>query len=161
LQSVNYMPPKSILCFNFKHRLFEVRFTSLIGIHSYLNALKFYFVVVNMLVLQHSSFRDSSELTAVVGLFQGYTSFWNDSISSALRGCIIVELCLRGRLELEKAGMRRRGLLSRKVRCKSELPTGDVLLDEALKHVKDTQPLETTQTWIEYLSGLYLYCLFL
>lgn len=89
---------------------------------------------------------------------QGYTSFWNDSISSALRGCILVELCLRGRLELEKAGMRRRGLLSRKVHCKSESPTGDVLLDEALKHVKETQPLETTQTWIEYLSGMHVYC---
>jgi len=51
--------------------------------------------------------------------------------------------------------MRRRGLLSRKVHCKSELPTGDVLLDEALKHIKETHPLETTQTWIEYLSGVY------
>ena len=90
-------------------------------------------------------------------LLQGYTSFWNDSISSALRGCILVELCLRGRLELEKAGMRRRGLLSRKVHCKSESPTGDVLLDEVLKHVKETQPLETTQTWIEYLSGMQVY----
>jgi len=52
--------------------------------------------------------------------------------------------------------MRRRGLLSRKVHCKSELPTGDVLLDEALKHVKETHPLETTQTWIEYLSGWFV-----
>jgi len=51
--------------------------------------------------------------------------------------------------------MRRRGLLSRKVRCKSELPTGDVLLDEALKHIKETQPLENAQTWIEYLSGVF------
>jgi len=56
--------------------------------------------------------------------------------------------------------MRRRGLLSRKVHCKSELATGDVLLDEALKHIKETQPLETTQTWIEYLSGVYFYCIF-
>jgi len=95
----------------------------------------------------------SAELTMLFVFLQGYTSFWNDSISSALRGCILVELCLRGRLELEKAGMRRRGLLSRKVHCKSELPTGDVLLDEALKHIKETQPPETTQTWIEYLSG--------
>jgi len=51
--------------------------------------------------------------------------------------------------------MRRRGLLSRKVHCKSEYPTGDVLLDEALKHVKETHPPETTQTWIEYLSGMF------
>ncbi|RZF44892.1 hypothetical protein LSTR_LSTR004517 [Laodelphax striatellus] len=81
---------------------------------------------------------------------QGYTSFWNDSISSGLRGCILIELGLRGRVELEKAGMRRKGLLSRKVLVKSETPTGDVLLDEALKHMKDTDPPETVQSWIEY-----------
>lgn len=84
---------------------------------------------------------------------EGYTSFWNDSISSGLRGCILIELGLRGRVELEKAGMRRKGLLSRKVLVKSETPTGDVLLDEALKHMKDTDPPETVQSWIEYLSG--------
>ena len=46
---------------------------------------------------------------------EGYTSFWNDCISSGLRGCILIELALRGRIELERAGMRRKGLLSRKV----------------------------------------------
>ncbi|OWR44700.1 putative golgi phosphoprotein 3 [Danaus plexippus plexippus] len=84
---------------------------------------------------------------------EGYTSFWNDCISSGLRGCILIELGLRGRVELERAGMRRKGLLSRKVIVKSDSPTGDVLLDEALKHMKDTDPPETVQSWIEYLSG--------
>jgi len=84
---------------------------------------------------------------------EGYTSFWNDCISSGLRGCILAELALRGRIELEKTGLRRRGLDSRKIICKSDTPTGDVMLDEALKHIKETQPPETTQTWIEYLSG--------
>ena len=84
---------------------------------------------------------------------QGYTSFWNDCISSGLRGCILAELGLRGRVELEKAGMRKRGLLTRKLLLKSDAPTGDVLLDEALKHLKDTDPPETVQSWIEYLSG--------
>uniref|UniRef100_A0A0A9ZC48 Golgi phosphoprotein 3 n=1 Tax=Lygus hesperus TaxID=30085 RepID=A0A0A9ZC48_LYGHE len=84
---------------------------------------------------------------------EGYTSFWNDCISSGLRGCILIELGLRGRVELEKAGMRRKSLLSRKVILKSDIPTGDVLLDEALKHVRDTNPPETVQSWIEYLSG--------
>lgn len=84
---------------------------------------------------------------------EGYTSFWNDCISSGLRGCILAELSLRGRVELEKTGMRRRSLLNRKVLCKSDSPTGDVLLDEALKHIKETQPPETIQSWIEYLSG--------
>ena len=83
---------------------------------------------------------------------EGYTSFWNDCISTGLRGCILVELALRGRIELEKAGMRRRGLLSRKLIVKNPNATGDVLLDEALKHIKDTQP-ETLQSWIDYLSG--------
>ena len=85
--------------------------------------------------------------------FQGYTSFWNDCISSGLRGCVLVELSLRGRIALEKTGLRRRSLGNRKVTCLSETPTGDSLLDEALKHIKDTKPLETVQTWIDYLSG--------
>ena len=31
---------------------------------------------------------------------EGYTSFWNDCISSGLRGCILIELALIGRIEL-------------------------------------------------------------
>lgn len=88
-----------------------------------------------------------------VPLAQGYTSFWNDCISSGLRGCILIELGLRGRVELERAGMRRKALTSRKLILKSDTPTGDVLLDEALKHIKETEPPETVQSWIEYLSG--------
>lgn len=84
---------------------------------------------------------------------QGYTSFWNDCISTGLRGCILVELSLRSRIELEKAGMRRRSLLNRKILVKNGQPTGDVLLDEALKHIKDTHPTETLQSWVDYLSG--------
>lgn len=84
---------------------------------------------------------------------EGYTSFWNDCISSGLRGCILIELGLRGRVELEKIGMRRRSLLMRKLIVKSETLIGDVLLDEALKHIKETDPPETVQSWIEYLSG--------
>ena len=51
--------------------------------------------------------------------------------------------------------MRRKGLLLRKVVVKSSDPCGDVLLDEALKHIKETSESfpETVQTWIEYLSG--------
>lgn len=36
---------------------------------------------------------------------------------------------------------------------KSDKPTGDVILDEALKHIKETAPSETVVSWIEYLSG--------
>ncbi|KAI1301265.1 Golgi phosphoprotein 3 -like protein sauron [Halotydeus destructor] len=84
---------------------------------------------------------------------EGYTSFWNDCISTGLRGCLLVELSLRGRIELEKGGLRRRALLNRKIIVKSSTPTGDVLLDEALKHMKETEPPETLQNWIDYLSG--------
>jgi len=86
---------------------------------------------------------------------EGYTSFWNDCISSGLRGCILIELALRGRIELERAGMRRKSLLNRKVIMKSAEPCGDVLLDESLKHIRETSDSapETVQTWIEYLSG--------
>merc|ERR1712061_173471 len=84
---------------------------------------------------------------------EGYTSFWNDCISSGLRGCILIELALRGRIELERAGMRRKSLLSRKLAVKNTDPCGDVLLDEALKHMKETEYPESIQTWIEYLSG--------
>ena len=66
---------------------------------------------------------------------------------------MLVELGLRGRIELEKTGMRRRGLLSRKIICKNATPTGDILLDEALKHIKETTPPDNVQSWIELLSG--------
>ncbi|KAL4629533.1 Golgi phosphoprotein 3-like [Arapaima gigas] len=84
---------------------------------------------------------------------EGYTSFWNDCISSGLRGCILIELALRGRIQLEPASMRKKKLLDRKVLFKSEAPTGDVLLDEALKHIKATEPPENVQSWIELLTG--------
>ncbi|KAL3081020.1 hypothetical protein niasHS_000655 [Heterodera schachtii] len=84
---------------------------------------------------------------------EGYTSFWNDCISSGLRGCVLIELALRGRIELERAGMRKKGFSSRKVILKNEKMTGDVILDEALKHIKETPQKETVVSWIEYLSG--------
>lgn len=89
---------------------------------------------------------------------EGYTSFWNDCISSGLRGCMLIELGLRGRIELEGTGMRKRALSGRRVvlaagSSSSERPTGDVLLDETLRHIKQTDPGECTQDWIELLSG--------
>lgn len=39
------------------------------------------------------------------------------------------------------------------VLLKNDQPTGDVILDEALKHIKETRPPETVTSWIEYLSG--------
>jgi len=84
---------------------------------------------------------------------EGYTSFWNDCISSGLRGCMMIELGLRGRVELEKTVMRRKSLLNRKVIYLADTPTGDVILDEAAKLMKDTDPPETIPSWVELLSG--------
>ncbi|XP_074020557.1 Golgi phosphoprotein 3-like [Numenius arquata] len=84
---------------------------------------------------------------------EGYTSFWNDCISSGLRGGILIELALRGRIRLEPLSMRKKRLLERKVLLKSDAPTGDVLLDETLRHIKATESAETVQTWIELLTG--------
>lgn len=87
---------------------------------------------------------------------EGYTSFWNDCISSGLRGCMLIELGLRQRVELEKNGMRKRSLATRKILpkdAKADRPTGDVLLDEAVKHIKSTEPPEGVQDWVELLSG--------
>ncbi|NWI28615.1 GLP3L protein, partial [Sula dactylatra] len=84
---------------------------------------------------------------------EGYTSFWNDCISSGLRGGILIELALRGRICLEPPSIRKKRLLERKVLLKSDVPTGDVLLDETLRHIKATETAETVQTWIELLTG--------
>lgn len=69
---------------------------------------------------------------------------------------MIIELGLRGRIELEKTGMRRKSLLNRRVLYKNDNLTGDVLLDEALKHIKETDPPDTAQNWIELLSGKWV-----
>ncbi|KAM5256268.1 Golgi phosphoprotein 3-like isoform 1-T1 [Ctenodactylus gundi] len=93
---------------------------------------------------------------------EGYTSFWNDCISSGLRGGILIELAMRGRISLEPPTLRKKRLLDRKVLLKSDSPTGDVLLDETLKHIKATEPTETVQTWIELLTAfcfpVFIHC---
>ncbi|XP_051631597.1 Golgi phosphoprotein 3-like [Manacus candei] len=84
---------------------------------------------------------------------EGYTSFWNDCISSGLRAGILIELALRGRIRLEPLALRRKRLLDRKVLLQSDTPTGDVLLDETLRHIKATESPETVPAWIELLTG--------
>lgn len=67
---------------------------------------------------------------------------------------MMIELGLRGRVELEKVGMRRKSLMNRKVIFLNDQPTGDVILDEAQKLIKETDPAETIPTWVELLSGM-------
>ncbi|XP_076216093.1 Golgi phosphoprotein 3-like isoform X2 [Aptenodytes patagonicus] len=45
------------------------------------------------------------------------------------------------------------GLKDKEVLLKSDAPTGDVLLDETLRHIKATESAETVQTWIDLLTG--------
>ncbi|NXL84677.1 GLP3L protein, partial [Alectura lathami] len=85
---------------------------------------------------------------------EGYPSFWNDCLSPGLRGGILIELALRGRIQLERvSATKKQQLLDRKVLLKSAAPTGDVLLDETLRHIKAAETTETVQTWIDLLTG--------
>ncbi|KAK0713016.1 Golgi phosphoprotein 3-domain-containing protein [Lasiosphaeria miniovina] len=84
---------------------------------------------------------------------QGYLSFWNDNISYALRGCIVLELALRGRISMQKDNSRRRfPLPDRVIEVIDSTLTGEVLLDEALK-MMDTSEKMSVNSWIDLLSG--------
>lgn len=84
-------------------------------------------------------------------------SFWNDNISYALRGCILIELALRKRIALVKDPNRRRLPLSeRMVEVVDDRQTGETILDETLKMMKQTQEAGEklgVNSWIDLLSG--------
>ncbi|KAJ3560962.1 hypothetical protein NP233_g10494 [Leucocoprinus birnbaumii] len=87
---------------------------------------------------------------------QGYLSFWNDNISYALRGCILIELALRRRIALVKDPNRRRlPLAERLVEVIDDRQTGETILDEAMKLMKMQQETEklSVNSWIDLLSG--------
>lgn len=85
---------------------------------------------------------------------EGYLSFWNDNISYALRGCILLELAFRGKITLVNDPARRRFELSdRLVEVIDTEPTGEVLLDEALKIMKNDEGHLSVSNWIDLLSG--------
>ena len=84
---------------------------------------------------------------------QGYLSFWNDNISYALRGCILMELALRRRIGMVKDSARRRyPLPDRLIEVIDERQTGETILDEALKMIKASEKMGVG-TWIDLLSG--------
>ncbi|KAJ4480972.1 Golgi phosphoprotein 3-domain-containing protein [Lentinula aciculospora] len=70
---------------------------------------------------------------------QGYLSFWNDNISYALRGCILIELALRRRIAVVGVNRRSMGLSERLVEVVDDRITGETILDETLKMMKVTQ----------------------
>ncbi|CAE6448741.1 unnamed protein product [Rhizoctonia solani] len=84
---------------------------------------------------------------------QGYLSFWNDNISYALRGCIIMELALRRRIAMVKDSARRRyPLPDRLIEVIDERQTGETILDEALKMIKTSEKMGVGM-WIDLMSG--------
>ncbi|KAI1396985.1 Golgi phosphoprotein 3 [Hypoxylon fuscum] len=84
---------------------------------------------------------------------QGYLSFWNDNISYALRGCIVLELAFRGRISMQKDPSRRRfPLADRVIEVVDDTLTGEVLLDEALKMMKQSEKMSVS-SWIDLMSG--------
>ncbi|KAI0179840.1 Golgi phosphoprotein 3 [Hypoxylon sp. FL1284] len=84
---------------------------------------------------------------------QGYLSFWNDNISYALRGCIVLELAFRGRISMQKDASRRRfPLADRVIEVVDDTLTGEVLLDEALKMMKQSEKMSVS-SWIDLMSG--------
>ncbi|KAH7912750.1 Golgi phosphoprotein 3-domain-containing protein [Hygrophoropsis aurantiaca] len=85
----------------------------------------------------------------------GYLSFWNDSISYALRGCILIELALRRRIALVKDANRRRNPLpDRLIEVLDDRQTGETILDETLKMMKAQESDRISiNGWIDLLSG--------
>ncbi|KAE8234047.1 hypothetical protein CF326_g911 [Tilletia indica] len=84
---------------------------------------------------------------------QGYLSFWNDSISFALRACIMIELALRKRIAVVREPTRRRfDVQDRLVEVVNPKGTGEVLLDETLKMMRTSELMSTAQ-WVDLLSG--------
>lgn len=89
---------------------------------------------------------------------QGYLSFWNDNISYALRGCIVLELAFRGRISMQKDSARRRfPLADRVIEVVDDTLTGEVLLDEALKMMKSSEKMSVS-AWIDLMSGEFCFC---
>lgn len=84
---------------------------------------------------------------------EGYLSFWNDNISYTLRGCILMELAFRDKIAMVSDSSRRRYPLSeRLVEVIDDRPTGETLLDEALKMMKSSEKM-SVGTWIDLMSG--------
>lgn len=103
--------------------------------------------------IAHATVTDSWEFV----LLQGYLSFWNENISYALRGCIVIELALRGRISMQKDSSRRRfPLADRVIEVVDDTLTGEVLLDEALKMMKSSEKMSVNE-WIDLMSGTSIF----
>ncbi|QPG75239.1 hypothetical protein FOA43_002589 [Brettanomyces nanus] len=85
---------------------------------------------------------------------EGYLSFWNDNISYALRGLILMELAMRGKIRMVNDPARKRfDLPDRLIECVDSKMTGETLLDEAIKLIKTDDSHLSVADWIDLLSG--------
>ncbi|KLO13433.1 GPP34-domain-containing protein [Schizopora paradoxa] len=86
---------------------------------------------------------------------EGYLSLWNDNISYALRGCLLLELALRRRISvLKDANQKRVPVAERLVEVVDERLTGETILDEAFKLIKSRETARlSVKDWIDLLSG--------
>lgn len=78
----------------------------------------------------------------------------NDTISYVLRGCIIMELALLRKIRLVEGSRRGRTLPERHIELIDHHPTGEVLLDETMKLMR--QERHSIGGWIDLLSGMHL-----
>lgn len=84
---------------------------------------------------------------------EGVLSMWNDSISYVLRGCILIELALRGKIKMTPDSARKRvALPDRLVELVQDGQTGEALLDETIRLMRDSEPMSVSG-WIDCLSG--------
>lgn len=85
---------------------------------------------------------------------EGYLSFWNDNISYTLRGLIIIELALRNKIRMINDPARKRfELPDRLIEVVDTTLTGETLLDEALKLIKNDKDNLSVLSWVDLLSG--------
>lgn len=85
----------------------------------------------------------------------GTLSFLNDSISYVLRGCILMELAFRDRIRLAPSASAMTGSrrwADRIVLAANPTLTGEVLLDEALKAIRQDAH-QSISSWMDLLSG--------
>ncbi|WFD32346.1 hypothetical protein MSPP1_003391 [Malassezia sp. CBS 17886] len=84
---------------------------------------------------------------------QGYLSFWNDNISYVLRGCLLMELAFRGRIGVLRGAAQKRVVVSERcIEVLSTKPTGEPMLDEALRILASNPPAGIGD-WIDMLSA--------
>lgn len=85
---------------------------------------------------------------------EGYLSFWNDNISYALRGCIMLELAFRNKIRMVQDPARKRFELSeRLIEVVDDSLTGETLLDETIKLMKNDPSHLSVSNWVDLLSG--------